>query len=321
MKIVAFADPHVCHKNPASRTDNYEEAAFAKLEQIGGLARSVNASAVVCSGDFFHLKTGTPHHIVIRLLAWARRLHEEGILVIGIAGNHDLVANRLASLDHQPLGVLFASGYVQDAGSGTVLVQSDVTEAKTVGVFGLPYPVAVDPANLAIVPPHGCDYGLLLIHAFTGPESGEYFGEVVHANSALAAIGYDVVVCGHDHRDQGVTQVGLTWVVNVGALLRGNIKHGDVDRDVKVAVVTFAETVTVQQVKLRVAKGTDIFDVEAYEARKAESSRVEEFLTQLEADLNGRESTPLADRLLSLNLPETVRVRVRLYLDAAEQQT
>jgi DNA repair exonuclease SbcCD nuclease subunit len=317
VKILAFADPHVSHKNPVSRIDSYEDAAFDKLYQIAKLAIKLGARAVVCSGDFFHLKKGTPHHIVIKLLAWARYLDLHSIMVIGIAGNHDLQDNRLASLDQQPLGVLFESGLLYDAAVAPV----DVNNEHLVAVVGLPYPTATDPESLRTLPAHHCRYGLLLIHAFCAPEGGEYFGEHIHDYASLAATGYDVIVCGHDHRDQGVQQVNGTWIINVGALLRGNLAQPELERDVKIAVITFEETITVQQVKLRARPAAEVFDLEAHAKQVEEASTVAAFLEHLEADLDGHADQPLTDRLARLDIPETVRARVRSYLDAAEQQT
>jgi len=51
MKFVSCNDLHISERNPVSRTDNYQEAIFAKLDQVKKLAVAVKARAVLIAGD------------------------------------------------------------------------------------------------------------------------------------------------------------------------------------------------------------------------------------------------------------------------------
>jgi DNA repair protein SbcD/Mre11 len=319
MTILTFADPHLSDKAPASRTDNYEAAILGKLDQIAQIACKVKARAVICSGDFFHRKAYVPHRLVAAYLNWARNLWEDGgVHVLGIAGNHDLIANRLASLPTQPLGVLFQSEWFTN-------VAETPWTLDRVTVVGAAYPDATVMAQLP-VPPERTQpqqVRILVMHAFAGLEGGEWFGATVHRYADLARLPYDVFVFGHDHRDQGVVQVDGKWFINVGALARGSIGKADLVREIKIGLINTDDVfrgagVAVQQVKLKVAPASEVFNLEVHAQRSREARDVEAFLVKLEQDLLAGPTRTELDRLAALDVPDAVRQRVRAYLDAAE---
>lgn len=317
MKIVTFADAHVSHRAPASRTDDYEVAIFAKLAQVTAIAVKVGATAVVTSGDLFHLKTGVPHALVVRLLEWAHDLRGHGIELLGIPGNHDETHNRYESIPGQPLGVLFASGAMVDVSfKPRVLIDDRVS----VTVCGVPYPHATRSEELIKLQPHDSVYGLLLLHCFASIEGGDVFGEKVHSYRGLAHLPYQVFVLGHDHRDQGIVKVAGKTFINVGALSRGSLSSEDLARDVKVAVVEFTPTeITAQQVKLKVAPAREVFDLELHQEKKAESAKIAAFVAELQADaLDAGGMASIADRMLAFELPLKVRERIWQYIEQAE---
>src|SRR4051812_10569909 len=98
-------DTHVADKSPASWKGDYPAEIWSNLEQIGQLAKTRDATAVLDGGDYFHIKTArrTSHGAIFR----TAELHKGyPCPVFCVEGNHDLEHNNLASIEHQPLGVL-----------------------------------------------------------------------------------------------------------------------------------------------------------------------------------------------------------------------
>jgi len=114
MKFVSCNDLHISERNPVSRTDNYQEAIFAKLDQVKKLAVAVKARAVLIAGDIFHEKTRVPYSLTCRFLNWCTSIRVLGIDVVAIPGNHDLKNDRYDSLSGHPLGLLFKTGIIRD---------------------------------------------------------------------------------------------------------------------------------------------------------------------------------------------------------------
>lgn len=306
------------HKGPASRTDDFEQALFNKLEQVTALALKVGAAAVCIAGDLFHHKTRVPYATISKLLMWARRLQAAGIPVLVIAGNHDLQHDRLDSLPTQPLGVLLAAGAMID-------VSYRPQWFDGVRVVGVPYPDAKDITAFARLLDNDRSPGILMAHCFATVEGGTYFGEHIHRYADFAALPYAVIHLGHDHTDHGVVQLGHQYFVNLGALSRGSLAEDEIMRAVKIALVTFEPTtpegdtpVTVQQVKLKVAPAAEVFDLVLHAERQKERREIETFVTDLTSSLAETGPLDFYERLNTMELPDEVRRRVTAYIEAEE---
>lgn len=330
MKFVFIKDIHLSHRGPVSRIDDWTEAIFAKLTQVAAVAVKVQARAVLIGGDIFHHKTRIAYGVVFRFMDWCWKLkHYHGIDVVAIPGNHDLVFDRLDSVPTQPIGLLFRSGLVIDAtsiGEGREHGVYSIPGEPTVDIYGVPYPLAkdwaqwqqlaggdVEPANRAIV----------LAHCFASPSGGTCFNEPCMAYGQLAALPFDVFCFGHDHADNGVTQVNGKVFVNIGALSRGSISKEDVTRDVKLAVidVPVEGPATVQLVRLKIAPASEVFDLTLKAKKDREFEQIQEFVGTLSSDLLAQTgNVSFKDRVTGMDLPDAVRTRVMGYIEAAEAQ-
>ena len=334
MKFVLCNDIHLSHRGPQSRLDDWQETIFGKLEQVAKVAVKVKARAVCIAGDVFHQKSRIAYGTVLRLMRWAFELRRQGIEVLFIPGNHDLVHERVDSLDSQPLGLLKWSGAFTDVSFAPHLLLSRPEEDETppIAVVGVPYPDAMQPdlepfRRAAVATFHAMESmpwkttggSILMAHCFATPEGGTSFGHHVHRYSDLLDLPFDVFHFGHDHSDHGVAQAETgQFFVNLGALSRGTLAQDDLTRDVKIAVVEFGETITVKQIKLKVAPVTEIFDLALKAQKDRERTQVEAFVGQLSTDLALAGPVSFSERLGTLNLSDTVRARVQQYLDAAE---
>lgn len=314
MKFVCLNDVHLSHRGPQSRTDDWQEAIFAKLEQVSRVAVKVQAKAVCIAGDLFHHKSRIAYGTVLRLMMWAFALRKLGIDVLTIPGNHDEVHNRLDSVDSQPIGLLFASGAFTDVSYKRVVYDGDVA------VLGVPFPDAMSIENFQrAVEARGPGVrSLLMAHCFATPQGGTYFGEKIHAYADFKDMPFDVFHFGHDHSDHGVAQMGNQQFINIGAISRGSLALDDLKREPKIALVEFGDTITIKQIKLKVAPIGDVFDLALKAQKDRERGEVEAFVGQLKEDLAATGPVSFKDRLGKMELPDTVRARALTYIDAAE---
>lgn len=327
MKFVCLNDVHLSHRGPQSRTDDWQEAIFGKLEQVSKVAVKVKAKAVCIAGDVFHHKSRIAYGTVLRLMMWAFALRRLGIDVLTIPGNHDEVHNRLDSIDSQPLGLLFASGAFTDVSYKPVIYTVDDEQGREiheqrVTILGVPFPDAENLDNFkraAEMRGEHAGRSLLMAHCFATPQGGTYFSQPIHAYALFNDLPFDVFHFGHDHSDHGVAQMGDKFFINIGSISRGSLALDDLKREPKIALVEFGETVTVKQIKLRVSPVGEIFDLALKAQKDRERGEVEAFVGQLREDLATAGPISFKDRLGKMELTDTVRARALTYIDAAEQ--
>lgn len=317
MKLILANDAHLAHKGPATRTDDYQEAIFGKLEQIKRLAVAINATAVLLAGDVFHHKVKVAYGTIYRLMEWCFSLQAQGVEVLAIAGNHDEQHDRLDSIPSQPLGLLFKCGAMKNVAEHP----RHYNTTPAVAVYGLAYPDAEDPAGFERfrdlkLSEQGA---VLMAHCFATAEGGSSFGEHVHRYADLLDLPFNVFHFGHDHSDHGVTTLDGKHFVNIGALARGSLSEPEINRVVKVAIVEFEpHKVHVQQVKLQTAPFMSIFDLQLHEQKVRSKHDIELFVADLSARLDATGPVDLRTRLDTLSLTAEVKRRVLDYLTSAE---
>ncbi len=321
--LILINDIHGDTRTPAGRKDDWWAAIRGKLEQVLTVAVRLNAAAICIAGDLFHAKTrqlgiwpnGT-HEVVSFYLDWARRAHASDIDVLVIPGNHDEVFDRLDSVERQPLGALLASGLFCD-------VSYKGVEIGGWWVSGVPYPDALDLANLKRVPapPTYRLPGLLMLHCFAEKRGGEFFGEPVHAYSDVRVPGVAFYHYGHDHSDHGIvkTETGETHI-QIGALGRGSLSGDEVNRAPQLAVLRIVDgKPEAQAFRLKVAPAEDVFNFEAKARRDAETNVIAEFVTHLDT-LTIQTADELPKQISALDLPPDIHKRVEEYLDRAQHE-
>lgn len=331
MKFIAATDLHLADKPPVSRIDaDFPEELFELLAQLGQAARAVQAKAILFPGDLTHMRSRLGSATLARFIEWCFDLKDDGIDILGIPGNHDLLLNRYETLPQTWLGLLFQIGAVKN-----VSVTQDEEPAiywkdgEYVSVGGVPFPDAFDLGEWDIkdrmpVRPDLASARIVLGHCFAAPSPGRFYGDPVHSYSELLAwSGADYVVLGHDHADKGVHRFddlkGARWVLDQPAMMRGAASTGDIQRDLKFAIIDTAAR-DVQQVRYNYRPASAIFDLERRDALQAEREQVESFITRLEQDLQAQAAgTTLEAKLDGLNLPSQVRDRVMAYIEQAEQ--
>lgn len=196
------SDCHLADSPPQSRTDNWAISILGKLIEMGSIARSVNADAVLDGGDFFHVKSpGQNTHELVQRAAAVHQAYP--CPTFATLGNHDMKYGSQEFLHESPLGVLFSTGSFQrlyddyevyfgspEKNSNDVRVYP-YDRNKDIWTRGNPFPRKREPVVRVVgVPYHGNhydmnrfttlvkgeeDYLVAVVHCAAGPEGGTMF--------------------------------------------------------------------------------------------------------------------------------------------------
>jgi DNA repair exonuclease SbcCD nuclease subunit len=326
--LVWRTDVHLAVRPPRSRTDDWTDTVLDKLRQVGEIAREVEADAVIDGGDFFHIKT--PSRTTHALIQRVAQVHAEyPCPVYGLTGNHDVKYGDPAFINEAPLGVLFDTGVFKrlDAEGVTFnfVANNDDCTVTTVRVVGIPYHgKKYDQNRLTTIikdAPKSSDNHYLVVaaHLLASQAGGEMFGsEDIVRYSDLVNLDPDVWCFGHWHKNQGITEAGGKIIVNIGSLTRGALNEDDVARVPEVAILRFGghEDITVERRCLDVKPAKEVFDLEGRTRQEARSMTVDAFVESVKTTLAPQTRRPLLDDVRALDVPEPVRERLVLYLEA-----
>lgn len=352
VNLVWRSDVHLADTPPQSRLDDWAATLLGKLTQVGEIARSTGAHAVLDGGDLFHIKSPsrTSHEMVQRV---AEVHHKYPCPTLGNVGNHDVKYGDLRFLSEAALGVLFSSGVIRPCYGGLEFYLGPVlTGSNRVKLY--PYdrnpgsggwldgnPFSLDKRQIPIVrvvgiPYHGTsydmnrfttltkgdeDYLVVMAHCLASEKGGTMFeAEDIIRYSDLANLDPDVWCFGHWHKDQGIREIAPgKWVVNVGSLSRGSISQDDVNRTPTCATLSFTmQKVTLEKVPLVVTPANEIFDLVGAVRQSARQMSVDTLVESLKGLSGVRQEGSLLEDVR--NLPEVlppVKERAIAYLEKA----
>ena len=119
INLLLCGDLHYTERNPVSRKDDYTQALYNKIVEIGELAIKHQADGIVFTGDFFDKKRPTFHETrsLVKLLA------DLPVKVYGIYGNHDTF--NLEGAKRRACGLLEASETVRILDNDPVVFNDD----------------------------------------------------------------------------------------------------------------------------------------------------------------------------------------------------
>jgi DNA repair exonuclease SbcCD nuclease subunit len=314
--LISFNDAHCADVPPESRLDvDYLATILSKMDQIVKVAKKLEAAAVLNAGDLFHIKTASrnSHAMIQRLMSMFR-----GVNLLSIAGNHDIVMDRLDSLSRQPLGDLITAGVSQYLHQNSVLFEEDVS----VRVAGLSFvPNVSEFAGAPEFTKQGADYLVMMMHCAAALKGGVMFGEPVLGYHQLGEWfpDVDVFVLGHLHFYTGIHEVNGKLFVNIGALTRASLHLDNLQRKVLAGLIKLTkEKVTCKALELKVLPVQQVLSVERHEELKEERRKMDEFISQLAAE--GMEVGPgdaVRSYLSKIDISDVVRERALQLLEAA----
>ncbi|NQS75911.1 MAG: DNA repair exonuclease [Peptococcaceae bacterium] len=108
MRLIYLADTHIRSGIPENRRDNFFDAISLKLSEVLGLCRQYQVDFIIHGGDVFDHPH--PDQKSLELFNWF--LTELDLPAYCVAGNHDLIGQRLNSLEYTAVGKLAKQGLI-----------------------------------------------------------------------------------------------------------------------------------------------------------------------------------------------------------------
>ena len=307
------------------RTDNWSDSILDKLRQVGRIAKSEQAQAVLDGGDFFHITypKENSHSLIRRTM----EVHKDyPCPVYANIGNHDCIYGKYEYIDQQPLGVLFEAGTFKRCYDGhEAIFENSGVKVRVVGVpfHGNSY----DMDRLYSIKKGNEDYLVVMAHLLASAEGGSMFkSEDIIKYSDLVKVDADVFAFGHWHKNQGIVEIAPSkWVVNVGSLSRGSLSQDNTERIPVCVKMGFSkESLELTEIPLKVAPASEIFDIEAKSVAKARQAVMEDFEEILEESMNPLKAetsleVQLEDKIKSVkDINHEVKQLVLLWMEKAQ---
>ena len=278
MKYMIIGDVHLADRPPSVRRESYRDDILNKLEWIINRANEEDVNAVLQLGDLFHVKSPSRNsHYLVQATADIFGNSKSPVRIV--AGNHDLVMDRVEDINKQPLG--------------SVSLHPNVTLVNGLDpdfpIYGIPY---FDLSGQAL------DYWASKYHAEAGPDvaptiitHNSLFPEAqspiynyVSYESWAAAFQNPYTLYGHIHT-QVVGgphfKVGSSWFVNEGSISRGSLHESSLTRKPTVAIFDSDKDTPFTSIPIPYRPASEVFNLEVVEVLKNRQTTVDTFLESL----------------------------------------
>jgi DNA repair exonuclease SbcCD nuclease subunit len=315
MRILVLNDIHLAASPPLGCRDIYVDDIKNMMLEARDYARSEQCEYTVFTGDFWHAKRNVPYGLV----RWAVELLQEWPgRKLAIVGNHDLGYGGLASVPHQPIGVLFQAGVLE------WLEHDLVVENDGVRVQFSPanYRDDIDhnPWNYSLERADNVTWAVKVAHGTIVPP-GKPFPFHTIPMDTIPTDGMDLVLYGHPHYDAGIQTVNGCTFACFGSLGRTQRTEENLTRAMRLLCVEFnPDCLNLYELPLTSASSpADLFYEKDNDEEIDVSAALKRFVRDIEQAIRLEEGDSL-DEVIAL-LADTVddRAKVRLveYLDKA----
>ena len=325
LSIVHFTDIHIQDHNPPSRLGSYRQDIMDKIRRVGDIGESYGVTAFTCGGDWFHDKapTKTSYSLVHELGSMLKTFCAP---VLTVLGNHDIRFDRADTVTEQPIGSLLNGGMLRMQ-DGVVLREAGVS-VRMAGFDFKEEPI-LDSISLGAEQKEEADFHVLSLHVYASLRGGTLYGKTrLFSYKELLGLGYDVVLLGHYHADQGVTVLtredgSSCHFVNIGSLSRGEYGDEVLTRVPKCCVVSFSkeEGIVCTEVAVGARPAHEVFDVQEKQEIKRKEAEAAKFVEQLKvvgANTAAPASQEPDDLMATVNVDDVVVLaRVKGFLEAA----
>lgn len=237
MRFLYLTDTHIRGDNPPHRRDDFPATVRAKLLEVAGLVRALEADALLHGGDFFDQPS--PELSVVG--DFIRIFTGMGVPIYVVQGNHDIFACNPDTLEHTMLGFLDAVGtlHVLRRGERVYLESRGVRVQLT----GTPFHFnmdRVDQLSDYCVTKSDCDYAVHLVHGMLLDKP--FFPGTPHTLVRTIAphTEADYTLGSHAHFGYPDVEWEGRWFINPGSLVRLSVQPGDVRRTPQVLLLDFS---------------------------------------------------------------------------------
>jgi DNA repair exonuclease SbcCD nuclease subunit len=284
----------------------------------------LNADAVLFAGDLYNLKNPArnSHNLNQELI---KEFKKFPCPIYMIEGNHDLTANKLESLEEQPLGVLFADQTL-------IQLREKILEKDgfRVSLIGIPYTDELDLQSLKIPDKADSVAQICLMHIYASLKSGNLFRERLYGYDEIEKLPPDIFVLGHYHIDQGIYEQNGKHFINIGSMSRGTIADEDILHHPQIGFIKIAidddkkVTKTIRSIKLKIKPAAEIFDLVKKEEEKKESTEIQLFIEKLaseEVKLSAENKNDIEGIIDTMDVAKIVKDKVLYFIQEATSKS
>jgi len=318
MKILYFTDPHIRANSPGSRLDDFPEAILSKLEWVGDYAEDNHIKTILVGGDWLD-RPDIAYSMLDKFTEVLIRWKGKGIDVYTVLGNHDLYGYNPQTFSRTALSLLVRFGLLKRLSKAPL-------EIDNVSITGVDAHFLLDKNDnvddYVIVDGAKDKLKIHVVHGFLDNEKWENVPST--AIKDIAHTSADIILTGHEHTGYGVVKKSGKIFCNPGALARVTAGIGDVNQEVKVAIID-SEKKDIELIKLPldIAKpSSEVLDRDKLVREKEHKSKLAAFQSvindfQTPDDMN----TYMALEALAKeeNLAENVVELARKKLEEAEE--
>jgi DNA repair exonuclease SbcCD nuclease subunit len=235
LKLVYMTDTHGRANNPASRKDNFPETILNKIRWVINYAKNEDADAIVHGGDWVNSPDTTP--AFIRKLA--EILSSFGKPIYTVIGNHDEYGQNPQTFEKTPLSILEAAGMITRLSVDNPIIIEDSSKTTRIQLTGVDANYDLDKegrvSDYIEVPSTVSCNKIHVVHGFL---TDRIWPQVpCTLIDSILSTKADIILSGHEHGGFGVIQRNGKIFCNPGALARVSASIGDVNQEVKVAVI------------------------------------------------------------------------------------
>jgi len=217
MKLLLVGDLHLTGRTPISRTDDFPETQYKKMNQIVDIAGG--DKYILQAGDFFD--SYSPSFRVIN--RYIQLLNSPSLYCFCVMGQHDLYLWSLTGIERTALSILESSNCVDIIRDCYTLDRDHV--CKIYGCsWGQEIPKIRD-AN---------KFNILVIHKNIGDKPLFHGHDLEHPRRFLNKYGFDLILCGDYHFPFEYSNENRL-IINTGTISRKSIT----EKDIKPSVVLY----------------------------------------------------------------------------------
>ncbi len=224
MKLLLTGDLHLTGRTPSSRTDNFPDTQFGKVEQVFKLGKKYEVDYILQPGDFFDSYNPSFSTVKRYIDLFSKYQELDWYCVLG---QHDMYHWSLESVDRTPLALMESAGFLN-------IVRGIQYLHKDISIYGCSWGQAyAEPTN------NNSDFNILLIHGTIGDKPLFSGHKIENPKKFLERNEeFDLIVCG-DYHFPFEYKIDDRLIINCGVLSRKSIA----ERNIKPSVVIYdAET-------------------------------------------------------------------------------
>jgi len=258
MKLLLVGDIHFRGSNPRNRVGDYLKDCLSKIDEVQSIAERHDAH-IVQTGDIFDSPS-------ISYGVFGKFVESLRLPWFAIAGNHDIFAHNLSTLDRSPIGVLYKT--------------KKVKPVEELGLLGVSFDYTVDLDLHEYKPQFGSGTKVLVVHGML-LEHKPVFDKYTLIDEVCKITTADVIISGHYHLPFEVIKHGKLFI-NPGALMRMSATEEEIQRIPHVVLLN-TELMVYTIIPLTCAKaGSEVLDREAILENREREERMAQFIASLE---------------------------------------